>query len=219
MRKVILVIAIGFSVFFLFSVYATPPETPLWTVRMRTAHSLQTGDMVEEAGRRIGHVVRVESSTDTRGEAGTTLTITINPGARDRIRERATFIVTQPVGAARPVLTLIVLDEHSPVLPAGSQIVGVDSELELELKRQLVAAEGAVRVFTHQLDDLRQTLDKASHSEEKRRLEGSVGGLLDTLGRTRDDFVRVITEELGKWKKFYDKLFPPEREKPAKLVS
>lgn len=219
MRKMMLVAAIGVSFFYLLSVYATPPETPLWTVRMRAAHGLQPGDTVEEAGRPIGSVVRVESSTGARGEAEANIIITIDPDSRDRIRERATFAVPQPGGAARPVLTLIVLDEHSPVLPAGSQIVGVDSELELELKRQLVAAEGAVRVFTQQLDDLRQALDKTSRSEEKRRLENRAERLRDTWERTRDDFVRILTEELGKWKKFYDKLFPPEREKPVRLVS
>jgi len=30
---------------------------------------------------------------------------------------------------------------------------------------------------------------------------------------------RVLTEEMGRWKKLYDRLFPPEREKPVKLVS
>ncbi|HJY84157.1 MAG TPA: hypothetical protein VKK81_24110, partial [Candidatus Binatia bacterium] len=109
--------------------------------------------------------------------------------------------------------------EQSPPLPPGSQIAGVESELELELKRQVVAMEGAVHVFTRQLDDLRQTLDKASHSEERKRLDDSVGGLVDTLRRTRDDAIRVLTEEMGRWKKFYEKLFPPEREKPVRLVS
>jgi ABC-type transporter Mla subunit MlaD len=219
MRKMMIAAVIGVSFFYLLSVYATPPEAPSWTVQMRAVHGLQPGDTVEEAGRSIGSVVRVESSTNARGEAEANITITIDPDSRDRIRERATFIVPHPARGARPVLSLIVLDEQSPVLPAGSQIAGVDSPLELELKRQLVAAEGAVRVFTQQLDDLRQALDKTSRSEEKRRLENRADRLRDTLTQTRDDFVRIITEELSKWKKSYDKLFPPEREKPARLVS
>jgi len=177
------------------------------------------GDAVEEAGQRIGQVVGIAPYTEASGEAGTDILIALSPGSRDRLRERATFLVTEPVGAARPVLTLVVFDEHSPPLPPGSQIAGAESELELELKRQVVAMEGTVREFTRQLDDLRQTLDKADRSEEKRRLEDSVGGLVETLRRTRDDVTRVFTQEMGRWKKLYDKLFPPEREKPVKLVS
>jgi hypothetical protein len=177
------------------------------------------GDAVEEAGHRIGQVVGVVPYTEASGEAGTDILITLNSSSRDRLRERATFLVTEPAGAVRPVLTLMVFDEHSPPLPPGSQIAGAESELELELKRQVVAMEGAVRVFSHQIDDLRQTLDKASHSEERKRLDDSVGGLAETLRRTRDDAIRVLTEEMGRWKKFYDKLFPPERAKPVRFVS
>jgi hypothetical protein len=79
--------------------------------------------------------------------------------------------------------------------------------------------EGAVRVFSQQIDGLRQTLDKASHSEERKRLDDSVGGLVDTLRRTRDDTIRILTEEMGRWKKFYDTLFPSERGKPSRFVS
>jgi predicted nucleic acid-binding Zn-ribbon protein len=117
------------------------------------------------------------------------------------------------------VLSLVVFDEHSPPLPPGSRVAGVESELELELKRQIIAAESAVRIFTRQLDDLRQTLDKASRSEEKRKLEDSMDGLVDTLRRTRDDVARLITQELRRWKKLYEKFFEPERDKPVKLVS
>jgi len=219
MRKIILITAVSLPLLFLLSVYATPPAAPVWTVRLRAAHGLMVGDAVEEAGHRIGQVVGVVPYTEASGEAGTDILITLNSSSRDRLRERATFLVTEPARAARPVLTLVVFDEHSPPLPSGSQIAGVESELELELKRQIVAMEGAARVFTRQLDDLRQTLDKANRSEEKRRLEDSVGGLAETLRRTRDDVVRVLTEEVGRWKKLYDKLFPPEREKPVKLVS
>ena len=219
MRKIILITAVSLPLLFLLRVYATPSAAPVWTVRLRAAHGLMVGDAVEEAGHRIGQVVGVVPYTEANGEAGTDILITLNSRSRDRLRERATFLVTEPARAARPVLTLVVFDEQSPPLPPGSQIAGVESELELELKRQVVAMEGAVHVFTRQLDDLRQTLDKASHSEERKRLDDSVGGLVDTLRRTRDDAIRVLTEEMGRWKKFYEKLFPPEREKPVRFVS
>ncbi|HEV8714905.1 MAG TPA: hypothetical protein VGX03_19010 [Candidatus Binatia bacterium] len=222
MRKIIYMAAIGLPLLFLLSVYAIPPtvpESPLWTVRLRAAHSLVAGDAVEEAGHRIGQVVGITPYSEPNGEVGTDIFITLDPSSRDRLRERATFLVTKPAGRVRPVLTLVVFDEHSPPLPPGSQIAGAESELELELKRQVVAMEGAVRVFSRQIDDLRQTLDKASHSEERKRLDDSVGGLAETLRRTRDDALRVFTEEMGRWKKFYDKLFPPERAKPVRFVS
>jgi hypothetical protein len=219
MRKIIIMGAISVPLLFLLSVYATPPASPTWTVRLRAAHGLRVGDPVEEAGRHIGHVVGVVPRTEATGDVGTDVLITLEPGSRDRVRERSTFLVTKPAGSTRPVLNLVVFEDHSPVLPPGSQITGVESEMELELRRQLLAMEGAVRVFTHQLDELRQTLDQASRSEEKRRLEESMGGLADSLRRTRDDFGRVLTQEMARWKKLYDKLFPPEREKPVRLVS
>ena len=219
MRKIILTVALGLSLLLLLSVYATPPTSPIWTVRLRFAHGLRVGDAVEEAGHRIGQVVGVVPYTAASGDPGADILITLDPSFRDRLRERATFLVTAPAGSTRTVLTLVVLDEHSPPLPPGSQIAGAESELELELRRQLVAMEGAVREFTHQLDDLRQTLDKAGRSEEKRKLEESVGGFFATLRRTRDDAARAVTEEIGRWKKLYEKLFPPEREKPVRLVS
>jgi hypothetical protein len=219
MRKFILVVALGLSLFFFLSVYATPPASPVWTVRLHASHGFKVGDVVEEAGHRIGQVVGVESYTDRTGETGASILITLDPGSRERLRERATFLVVKPGGSTRPVLTLVVFDEHSPPLPPGSQIAGVESEFELELKRQLAAAEDTVRVFTRQLDDLRQTLDRASHSEERKKLEDSVGGLFDTLRRTRNDIARVIIEEMGRWKKLYDKLFPSERAEPVRVVS
>ncbi len=218
MRKVLLVLVIGLSFLFLLRVYATPPDPSTWTVRLRANHGFRVGDAVEEADRRIGHVVGVEPYTDINGDAGTDILITLDPSSRDRLRERSTFLITKPRGSTRPVLSLVVFDEHSPPLPPGSRIAGAESELELELKRQIAAAESAVRIFTRQLDDLRQTLDKASRSEEKRKLEDSVGGLFDTLRRTRDDVARVLIEEIGRWKKLYDKLFSPGGEKPARVV-
>jgi hypothetical protein len=222
MRKIIFIAAVGLPLLFLLSVYAIPPtvpESPLWTVRLRAAHGLIVGDAVEEAGHRIGQVVGVTPYSEPNGEVGSDIFITLDPSYRDRLRERATFLVSEPPGRVRPVLTLVVFDEHSPPLPPGSQVAGAESELELELKRQVVAMEGAVRVFSRQIDDLRQTLDKASHSEERKRLDDSVGGLVETLRRTRNDAIRVLTEEMGRWKKFYDKLFPAERAKPVRFVS
>lgn len=215
MRKIILICVISLPLLFLLSVYATPPTSPSWTVRLRAAHGLRAGDAVEEAGRRIGQVLGVE----VRGVDVTDILITLDAGSRDRLRERSTFLVTTPTAATRPVLRLIVFDETSPVLPPGSQITGVESEMELELKRQLLAMEGAVRVLTQQLDDLRRTLAKTERSEEKRRLEESVGTLFGTLRRTRDDVEHLVTQELERWKKLYEKLAPREREKPARFVS
>jgi len=222
MRKILLLVVISLPLLFLLRVYALPPtlpDDPVWTVRLRAAHGLVIGDAVEEAGHHIGQVVGVTPYTAAPGEAGTDVLITLDPSFRDRLRERATFLITEPPGSVRPVLTLVVFDEHSPPLPPGSQIAGAESELELELKRQVVAMEGAVRVFSQQIDGLRQTLDKASHSEERKRLDDSVGGLVDTLRRTRDDTIRILTEEMGRWKKFYDTLFPSERGKPSRFVS
>lgn len=215
MRKIILIGVIGLPLFFLLRVYATPPASPIWTVRLHATHGLRVGDAVEEAGRRIGQVM----GTTPRKGGGTDVVITLDPGSRDRLCERSTFRVTTPAGATRPVLSLIVFDEHSPVLPPGSVVVGVESDMELELKRQLLAMEGAVRVFSQQLDALRQALDKTTRSEEKRRLEESVGGLVESLRRTRDAVERAFTEEMARWKKLYEQLFPPERDKLVRTVS
>ena len=120
----------------------------------------------------------------------------------------------------RPVLILVVFDERSPPLSPGSQIAGAESELELELKRQVVAMEGAVRVFSQQIDRLRQTLDKARHSEERKRLDDSVRGLVDPSGEPAT-ILYAYLQESGQWKKFCDKLFPPEQEKtfPIHIVT
>lgn len=219
MRKLLIIGVISLPLLFLFSVYATPPAAPTWTVRLRAAHNFQIGDRVEEAGQPIGQIVDVIPFRDATGVGGTDIVIIIDPPHRDRVRERATFVVRKPPGAARPILSLVVFDEHSPALPPGSLIAGAESEMELELKRQLMAMESAVQTLTKQLDDLRQTLDQASRSKEKQRLEKSMEGLADTLRQTRDDLARVLTEEAERWKKFFEKLFPPEPEKPVKIVS
>jgi ABC-type transporter Mla subunit MlaD len=214
MRKLFFIGVFGLSLLLLLRVYATTPaSTPTWTVRFTESHGLMAGDPVEEAGRRIGQIVAVAPHTAPEREKGVDVVITVDRSAQERLRERATFLVTTPSGSSRPVLSLVVLDEKSPVLPPGSQIAGVESEIELEIKRQIAALDSTVRDVARQLDQLSQVLHKASESEEKRKLEESVAGLAATLQRTRDDFIRVVTEEIARWKKLYDKLFPPEAEK------
>ena len=70
-----------------------------------------------------------------------------------------------------------------------------------------------VRGVAQQLDIFRQVLDKTSKSEEKRKLEESIGGLAATIDRTQNDAIRIVTEEIARWKKLFDKFFPPEAEK------
>lgn len=219
MRKLFLFGAVSLPLLLLLSVSATPPAPPTWIVKLRAAHGFQPGDLVEEASHPIGHVVAVIPHRDATGMGGTDLVITLDPLYRERLRTRSTFLVRKPSGAGRPVLRLVVFDESSPLLPPESQITAAESDTELELKRQLMVIEGAVRALTQQLDDLRHGLDQATRSEEKQRLEESVGGLMETLRRTRDDLARALTEELARWKKLYDKLFPPAREKPVRVVS
>jgi len=82
----------------------------------------------------------------------------------------------------------------------------------VELKRQLFAATGAIRDLSRQLDDWGQTLDKASKSDELKKLEDSAGGLIDTIKKAREDFSRAVDREITRLKKLYEKLFPKERE-------
>jgi hypothetical protein len=215
MRKWILVGVLCVSSLFLLRVYATTaPVTAMWTVRLAESHGFVTGDTVEEeGGARIGHVVEVDPHTAPDGESGFDVRITLDRSHQDRLRERSTFVVATPPGATRPVLTLVVLDEKSPILPPGSRIAGVGSEMELEMKRQLAALDSTVRGVAQQLDVLRQVLDKTSKSEEKRKLEDSIGGLAATVHRTQRDVMRIVTEEIARWKKLYEKFFPPEAEK------
>jgi ABC-type transporter Mla subunit MlaD len=214
MRKWIFVGVFCLSSLFLLRVYATTsPVTATWTVRFTESHGLVAGDAVEEAGGQIGRVVEITPHTTPDGEPGVDVFITLDPSHQDRLRERSTFLVTTPPNSTRPVLRLIVLDEKSPALPPGSRIAGVESEMELEIKRQIAALDSTVRGVVQQLDSLRQVLDKTSKSEEKRKLEESVEGLAATIHRTRDDFIRIVTEEIARWKKLYDKFFAPEAEK------
>jgi len=218
-RKIIIVAALGLPLLFLLSVYATPPSFPTWTVRLKAAHGLRVGDGVEEAGRRIGQVVGVEPYT-APGGGGTDVRIVLEPGSHDRVRERSTFFVTNPARGERPVLSLVVFDEHSPPVPPGSEIAGTESEMELEIRRQLAMMEGAVRGLSQQLGQATQALDKASRSEERQRLEKSMNGLTDTIKQSRNDLIRVLTTEMARWKKLYDKVAPPpEKEKPMKFAS
>ncbi len=214
MRKWIFVGVLCLSLLFLLRVYATTsPATATWTVRLMEDHGLVAGDTVEESGERIGQVVEVASHTAPDGESGFDVLITLDRSHQNRLRERSTFVVAMPPGSTRPVLTLVVFDEKSPPLPPGSRIAGVGSEMELEVKRQLAALDSTVRGVARQLDILRQVLDKTSKSEEKRKLEESIGGLAATLHRTQNEVMRIVTEEIARWKKLFDKFFPPEAEK------
>ncbi len=214
MRKWIFVGVLCLFSLFLLRVYATTaPVTTTWTVRLTENHGLVAGDTVEEAGERIGQVVEVAPHTAPDGESGFDVLITLDHRHQDRLRKRSTFVVDMPPGTTRPVLTLVVFDEKSPVLPPGSHIAGVGSEMELEVKRQLATLDSTVRGVVQQLDVLRQVLDKANKSEEKRKLEESIGGLAATIHRTQNDITRVVTEEIARWKKLFDKFFPPEAEK------
>lgn len=219
MRKLLLFAAVSLPLWWLLRVSATSLTAPTWTVKLRAAHGFQPGDLVKDAEQAIGHVVAVVPHTDATGRGETDLIIALDPPYHERLRARSTFLVHKPSASARPVLRLVVFDAHSPPLPPGSLITAAESEVEVELKRQLTMMEGAVRALTQQLDELRQGLDQAARSEEKRRLEESVGGLVETLRRTRDELARVLTEEFARWKKLYEKLFPPEREKPVRAVS
>jgi uncharacterized coiled-coil protein SlyX len=84
--------------------------------------------------------------------------------------------------------------------------------MEVELKRQLLTADEVIRGLSHQLDDWRQTLDKASRSDELKKLEEGVGGFLDTLRKTQDEVARTVTREIDRLRKLYEKLFPREEE-------
>jgi hypothetical protein len=211
-RTALFLTVIGVAVLFLLNVFATPSLEPGWTVRLHAAHGLQEGDAVEEGEQRIGQVTAVESRPGKHGVAEVEVHILLEPPFRNRVRERSTFLVTTPPGAARPVLKLIVFDEHSPALPPGSLIVGAESHMEVELRRQLLAAEGMVRDLSRQLEDWGRTLDRAARSEELKKLEDGVGGLMETLRRTQEDLARVIEQEIARLKKLYEKFFPPERE-------
>jgi ABC-type transporter Mla subunit MlaD len=211
-RKILFLSVLGVIVLFLLHVFAITPTEPTWTVRLRAPHGLQAGDAVQEGERRIGRVVAVESRTGSGKTPTTEVSITLDPSFHERLHEQSTMVVATPAGSVRPVLRLVVFDEKSPSLPPGSLISGASSEMEVELKRQLSAATGVIRDLGRQLDDWRDTLDRASRSEEMKKLEEGAGGLIDTLRRAQDDLSRAVTREIDRLRRLYDKLFPRERE-------
>jgi hypothetical protein len=217
LRKILMFSLVGVAVLFLLNVFATPPADLTWTVRLRAPHELHAGDAVQEGERRIGRVIAVESHTEGDKTPVTEVLITVDSAFRERLHERSTMVVTTPSGSKRPTLQLIVFDEKSPLLPPGQSIAGADSEMEVELKRQLLAAEGAIRGLSRQLDDWRQTLDRASRSDELKKLEEGVGGFLDTLRKTQEEVARTVTREIDRLRKLYEKLFPPKPEETAFL--
>jgi ABC-type transporter Mla subunit MlaD len=209
MRKLVVALSLGVPLYFFLSVWATPLAAPTWTVNLRNSRGLQTGDLIEEAGQPIGHVVRVDArSTPVH------IVMTLDPDARDRLRERATLFVITPTGASRPVLRLVVFDKYSPPLPSGSVIAGAESEIEVELRRQLATMESTVQTFTQQVETFNRALDQTQRSEEKRQLEDSVGNLLETLQQTRDEMTQSLSEEVDRWKKLYEQLVPASPAKP-----
>lgn len=212
LRKTLILSAIGVSVLFLLNVFATPTTELTWIVRLRASHGLQPGDAVEENGRRIGRVVSVNESVGTTTTPTTDVVIAVEAPFRERIREHAAILAMTPPGADRPILSLTVFDENSPPLPPGSVIVGAESDAEVELKRQLLAATGAIRDLSRQLDDWGKALDTASRSEELKKLEESAGGLIDTLQKARENFSRAVDREIARLRKLYERLFPKEHE-------
>jgi len=212
LRKILLLSAIGVSVLLLLNVFATPTTESTWVVRLRAPHGLRAGDPVEENSRRIGRVISVNENAGSITAPATDVLIAIDAPFRERMREYATMLATTPPSMGHPILRLIVFDENSPLLPPGSMITGAESELEVELKRQLLAANGVIRDLSRQLNEWGQTLDKASKSDELKKLEENAGGLIDTLKKAREDFVRAVDREITRLRKLYEKLFPKERE-------
>lgn len=212
LRKILFFSVFGVSGLFLLNVFATPTTESTWTVRLRAPHGLQAGDVVEEEEHAIGRVVAVNEYTESGRTPWTDVVVAIDSPFHQRICEQATVLVTTPPGADRPVLRLIVFDDKSPPLPPGSIIAGAESNMEVELKRQLLAATGVIHDLSRQLDDWSQTLDKASRSEELKKLEEGASGLIDTLRRAQEDLSRAVAREIARLKRLYDKLFPEEPE-------
>jgi ABC-type transporter Mla subunit MlaD len=210
MRKYLFGAVFCLSALLFLYTFATPPSlTPTWTVQMPTAHGLKPGAVVEETGRPIGKVIAVHPST-TNGGVGTDVVVTLDPTAHQRLKENSTFLLTPTTGTTEPGLRLVVFDETSPVLPPGSRVRGADSELAVELKKQIAGIDSTVREVSRQLDQFRGALESVSKSEEKRRLEEGIEGLAVTVRRVQDDIARVITEELARWRQIFEKIFPSE---------
>ncbi|MGE0823959.1 MAG: hypothetical protein AB7G75_12635 [Candidatus Binatia bacterium] len=219
MRKWFFLGAFSLAALWLLRVYATPsPAPPSWTVELHSKHGFSPGDVVEEEGKKIGHVIAVEPRTAPDGSGGQNVRIAIAPEAQNRLREQSVLFVTPATASTRPSLKLVVFDEKSPVLPPGSHLIGAESEMEVELKRQMAGLSAALRDMSQQLDRWSHALDNVRKSEEKRELEEGVVGFLTTLRRTRDDLARIVNEEATRWRKLYEKIFPPEAEKTGRTA-
>lgn len=218
MRKYLFGVIFCLSALLLLYVFATPPlpssSAPIWTVQLPSAHDLKVGAIVEEIGQPIGKVIAVHprSTSDGIDSAEVDVVVTLDPSAHQRLKENSTFLLTTPTGTTEPRLRLVVFDETSPVLPPGSRVKGADSELAIELKKQLAGLDSTVREVSRQLDQFRGALDSVSKSEEKRKLEEGVEGLAATVRRVQDDITRVVTEEFARWKAIFEKIFPAEKE-------
>ena len=211
MRKYLFIGVLAVLSLLLLHSFATPPAVvPTWTVRLPATHGLKAGAIIEETGKPIGKVVAVKPHNASDGENGTDVVVTLDPSGQQRLRENSTFFVAPSTGTTEPGLRLVVFDETSPVLPPGSHIKGAESELAVELKKQIAGLDSTVREVSRQLDKFRGALDSVSKSEEKRKLEEGVEGLLVTMQRVQNDVVRVVTKELARWKQIFDKIFPAE---------
>jgi ABC-type transporter Mla subunit MlaD len=212
MRKYLFIGVFALSSLLLLSVFATPPAlAPTWTVQLPATHGLKVGAIVEEAGQAIGKVVAVKPHVTSDGEKGADVIVALDLNAQHRLRANSTFLVSPATDTTDPKLRLVVFDETSPALPPGSHIKGAESELAVELKRQIAGIDSTVREVSRQLDQFRAALDNVSKSEEKRKLEEGVEQLVATIWRLQDDLTRVVTQELARWKAIFDKIFPAEK--------
>lgn len=229
MRKLIMVGVIGLSFLILLTVSATPPTDPtgpaepIWTVRFHNAHGLAFGDVVEEAGTRIGQVVSVsevggEPRKDPDKGLEKDVVIMVNEASQERLCERSAFFVRPAVGGGRPVLELVVFDDTSPHLPPGSLIIGAESETEVEVRRQMFVMEGAVHDLAQGLQVLSKSLNDASRSKEKKELEDSMVHLFESLEESKDEVTDILTKELERWKEIFDKLAADKKDKPTSYV-
>jgi ABC-type transporter Mla subunit MlaD len=212
MRKYVFLGVFALASLLLLRVFATPLAlTPTWTVQLPATHGLKAGAIVEEAGQPIGKVIAVKPWRASDGERGADAVVTLDLNAQHRLRANSTFLVSPSTETTEPKLRLVVFDETSPMLPPGSHIKGAESELAVELKKQIAGLDSTVREVSRQLDQFRSALDSVSRSEEKRRLEEGIEGLAVTIRRVQDDITRVVTQELARWKAIFDKIFPAEK--------
>src|SRR5262245_46186770 len=145
MRKYLLGGLLGLSALLLLHTFATTPAlAPTWTVQLPATHGLKIGAVVEETGQPIGKVIAVKPHAGSDGTGGADVVVTLDPNSQQRLRENSTFFVTPATGTTDPGLRLVVFDEKSPVLPPGSHVRGVDSELAVELKKQIAGLDSTV---------------------------------------------------------------------------